>query len=151
MFSIELHGVKFSAGTVSDVIALVKAFKSSPSLEERGNSQRVCIAHAMSRGASSQILSKLGQVTATATESAAHVLSTVSENALPLVEQAASLILDKTATFSECLGDNLYRLAKASKTTSARHFDCTVKADRIGPGDPTPVESVAPANSSIRS
>lgn len=141
MFSIELHEVKFSAGTVSDVIALIKAFKSSPSLEERGSSHRVCGTHAMSRGASSEILARIGQVTADAAENAAHVVSTVAENALPLAEFAANLILDKTAMFSECLGDNLYRLAKVSKTTSARYSVCT-PVNGIKPADPLQQETV---------
>jgi hypothetical protein len=119
MFSIELHGVTFCAETVADVIALVKAFKSS-ALEETGNPPRHCMAHAMTEGNSAGVFATLGQLTTKAGENAAHVLSTVSESALPLVQQAANLILDKTAMFSECLGDNLYRLAKASKTASAR-------------------------------
>jgi hypothetical protein len=107
------------------------------------------MAHAMSDGDSLGILARLGQVTANAGENAAHVLCTVSESALPLVQQAASLILDKTAVFSECLGDTLYCLAKASKTVSARRSDCpSARLDGIGLEDPDLHKAVAPAVSS---
>jgi hypothetical protein len=93
----------------------------------------------MSSGANSEMLAKLGQVTTNAAESAAHVFFTISESALPLAEQAASLILDKTAMFSHCLGDSLYRLAKATKTASARQSLCSdVKVDAVGLADPSP-------------
>ena len=144
MFSIELHEVKFSAETVADVIALVRAFKSSSVPEGNDNSNQPCITNATNSGVSSKIFSQFGKVTINAADSATHAFSTVAENALPLVGNAACMILDKTAVLSECLGDNLYRLARASKTASAARQSIrpAIEADAVGHRSPSSQEAV---------